>query len=923
MATNQQDVKVRLSAEGVADVVAAFTQVSNAAKKSSKESSEAFAAVGESAKELGKELLGGLGIALVIDKFKELFDELVDTGDHLEKLSGQTGLSTTALQGLQRAARQTDTDNEALNTGLNKLAVNLGAAQNGSSKMVAALSGIGLSIKDLQGLNPDKQFETIARQIAGIEDPARRARAEVDLFGKSGQQLDLLLRQVGAQGLDPFVQKLKNLGVFLDENTLAQMSKADDAFKDLGDEVKGVATQFALGLIPAVQQGVDALVKSTTGASNGLKAVGTALGDVFKGVLTVIIIVGKTIGTVIGAAVSEVKTYIDGLSTTLSKVKEGDFSGAAAAAKQTKAQMKDIAGGVWDQIKTDAKQTVQDLFADTGEVAAEAGKNVATQFGNAITQEMVQLARARAGLINAQLDNELKLYQAHAQLLETEEKDAYDQGAKSLTDYYADRTKIINDGFDKQEAIARQRIAAAKAVPVLQGDDAGAIAKQTELTKLNGDLQLLSLQRAQALAQVGAEERQAQETFYQTQIKTEERLLQLQGDKAGAAKLELDLQTHLLDQELKRAGVAEQERAAAVARFQQQGTSKINFDDASGKAEAALSSLQSGIKDINSEVASGQLFAIQGEQKIIALEQQRLPGLQAQAAAMAELARQTGDAQDVAKAEAYAQKVKEIQLATDQTALAMGRLKQAGQDALEQGFSQFLTNVATRTESVKDAFLDMARSIVTSMAQAAAQLLAHRALMAIFGGGSDDNGASKIATAAAAGQAQATPLEIAAASMTASGATITAASAALGVSAVALQAAADTLIIANSMSMASGYATGGYVSGPGTSTSDSIPAQLSDGEFVVKASSVRMPGVRDLLESINGGRPRGRATPAGIPKYASGGMVSSGGARAPVIKLVNVTDPTVLGDHLASPEGEQAVLNIISRNPTKVRQAIR
>ncbi len=36
-----------------------------------------------------------------------------------------------------------------------------------------------------------------------------------------------------------------------------------------------------------------------------------------------------------------------------------------------------------------------------------------------------------------------------------------------------------------------------------------------------------------------------------------------------------------------------------------------------------------------------------------------------------------------------------------------------------------------------------------------------------------------------------------------------------------------------------GFEEGGFVSGPGTETSDSIPARLSDGEFVVKASAVR------------------------------------------------------------------------------------
>ena len=45
------------------------------------------------------------------------------------------------------------------------------------------------------------------------------------------------------------------------------------------------------------------------------------------------------------------------------------------------------------------------------------------------------------------------------------------------------------------------------------------------------------------------------------------------------------------------------------------------------------------------------------------------------------------------------------------------------------------------------------------------------------------------------------------------------------------------------------FATGGYVSGPGTATSDSIPAQLSNGESVINAKSTAMFG--PLLSSLN------------------------------------------------------------------------
>ncbi|WP_334053903.1 phage tail tape measure protein [Burkholderia cepacia] len=65
-------------------------------------------------------------------------------------------------------------------------------------------------------------------------------------------------------------------------------------------------------------------------------------------------------------------------------------------------------------------------------------------------------------------------------------------------------------------------------------------------------------------------------------------------------------------------------------------------------------------------------------------------------------------------------------------------------------------------------------------------------------------------------------------------------------------------------------ATGGRVTGPGTSTSDSIPAWLSNEEFVVKAAAVRKPGVLRLLEAINSGQDLGFA------KFANGGLVGGG-----------------------------------------------
>jgi hypothetical protein len=50
------------------------------------------------------------------------------------------------------------------------------------------------------------------------------------------------------------------------------------------------------------------------------------------------------------------------------------------------------------------------------------------------------------------------------------------------------------------------------------------------------------------------------------------------------------------------------------------------------------------------------------------------------------------------------------------------------------------------------------------------------------------------------------------------------------------------------------YAEGGPVSGPGTGTSDSIPAMLSNKEYVIKAAAAKKLG-RRFLDSLNAGKP--------------------------------------------------------------------
>lgn len=86
---------------------------------------------------------------------------------------------------------------------------------------------------------------------------------------------------------------------------------------------------------------------------------------------------------------------------------------------------------------------------------------------------------------------------------------------------------------------------------------------------------------------------------------------------------------------------------------------------------------------------------------------------------------------------------------------------------------------------------------------------------------------------------------------------------------------------------AQGFSNGGRVFGAGTTTSDSIPAWLSNGEYVIRASSVKKVGT-GFLDYINGLGTRSTSLPRGGNGYAEGGMVSPQGQPSKIaVEIIN------------------------------------
>lgn len=114
------------------------------------------------------------------------------------------------------------------------------------------------------------------------------------------------------------------------------------------------------------------------------------------------------------------------------------------------------------------------------------------------------------------------------------------------------------------------------------------------------------------------------------------------------------------------------------------------------------------------------------------------------------------------------------------------------------------------------------------------------------------------------------------------------------------------------------FATGGLVRGPGTGTSDSIPARLSDYEYVVKASSVQKIGASNL-DYINRTGQLPQQSNALVPNVGAGLVSVQPAATAPQIidnqlSVIMVKDMDEAKNYKSSKEFEKAVLYHMKRN---------
>ena len=205
----------------------------------------------------------------------QAFQRMGDMQDFADRL----GTSADALTVLGFAAEQAGASQDTMNSALEKMQNLIGEATAGSATAAASFGQLGLSVSKLKSLSADQVFAKIAEQMQGVESSTERTKIALDIFGKSGGQLNNLLSE-GAEGLNRYGKEAEQMGLLLGE-ARKSVESAGDAINKMKRAWHSMYEQLAAFVAPIIESVANAIAK-IVGEFNQLLGRGTGASAPFK-----------------------------------------------------------------------------------------------------------------------------------------------------------------------------------------------------------------------------------------------------------------------------------------------------------------------------------------------------------------------------------------------------------------------------------------------------------------------------------------------------------------------------------------------------------------------------------------------------------------------------------------------------------------
>ena len=860
-------------------------------------------------------VLANLGVGVSLAGIGAMIKSSIDSADALDEMAQRTGIAVESLSLLVPAAELSAVSTEKFEAGLKKLATGMLEAATGSEASAQNFEALGVAVQNQDGTLRDSEqvLLDLADRFQAMPDGAEKAALAVDIFGKAGAEMIPFLNQ-GREGIGALKQEAAELGLQLSADTAAQAGNFNDALDKLKLATQSIGNQIIASLLPALNDMAGGMVES---AKQGgtlrviLDGIVLVLKTLALGAATVgkaFVALGEAIGAGVAAAVEALK---------------GNTEGA-------KAIIADLKGNLVKRL--DELASFRDSLFDPKPIEVKAPKIQADpELLQRLTKpKAVKPAQDTTGaqttLMKAQLDAEFALLKDGLTRQQTALDAALEDRLVSVRDYYTQKTALEQREVDAEIARKQQELARSQQVATTGKSENDRLKAKAEVAKAEADLITLNNRRTDIEQANARKAAQAERELADALAQAREELAQITGTATDTDR-QAAIERSYRDLRARLAAESDADGVSLIDRLINVKAAQANLAALEAQWRQVTERLRNAQEAIQTQQQAGLLTEAQARQQIVALQQQSATEMERLLPTMQQAAQAIGpDA--VIRVQAWRNELDRTKLTVDEMAPLWNRIGESFGGALNgmiTGAQTWRSALASIFQQVADAFL---QQIVIQPFQ---QWIAMQARMLALKLGFIQQEQTVDAAASAAKVAQKTTETTAVVSMDAAkaGAGAAASQASIPIVGPGLAIAAMVAMVAAVMALLGGikkFAGGGLVSGPGSATSDSIPARLSAGEYVVRAAAVRQVGVA-FLDSLNG-LSAGPRFKGGELAFAAGGLVPE--VKVPpaqpqmnqAVRIVNAIDPGVTHDHLQSPAGERVIVNIIGRNARAIRAAL-
>lgn len=230
-----------------------------------------------------------LAVAEIGARLLQMGKNAFDAASGLDELAEQLGVTNDFLQASQFLAAQSGVKLEQLESAYSKFSQKMGEAADGSKEMIEKLEQLGVKNLDLAGkLRPTQDLlQDVAAAIVAIDDPAKRAAAAVDFFGKSGMKLLPMMSDLAA-GADLMKVKMMEAGAYIGPETSKKLDQLADASERAGLRWRATFANMIAGTVEWYERNKDLVAQITFGWSTIIEEliknpqkVAAAIGEVY------------------------------------------------------------------------------------------------------------------------------------------------------------------------------------------------------------------------------------------------------------------------------------------------------------------------------------------------------------------------------------------------------------------------------------------------------------------------------------------------------------------------------------------------------------------------------------------------------------------------------------------------------------------